>query len=35
MHGREAELLFRLTRQRNVLIISVIFLKLLIKTDFN
>jgi len=35
MLRREAELLIRLTGQRNMLIKSVIFLKLLIETDFN
>jgi hypothetical protein len=34
MPGREAELLIRLTGQRNVLNKSVIFLKLLIGMDF-
>jgi hypothetical protein len=35
MPGREAELLIRPTEQRNVLIKSVIFLKLVIETNFN
>ncbi len=35
MSKREAELLIRLTGQRNVLIKSVIFLKLVIETNFN
>jgi len=35
MLEREAELLIRLAGQRNVLIKSLIFLKLFIKTDFN